>query len=268
MIEFISNNVILTLFIGAVLGAIFSYFISKHFSELRELSFSNTIYKVFDKQLIQVYGLDIKKNNNVIKDLSVTEFLFWNTGNREIVNTDLTDDYITLCFDEPTKILTIEYECTDRLKKYLEIEVHNNQVQFKFKALKPAQGFYLRILHDSFELPKLNCEVKNLDKPTYKDFHSLKSSLTLKLEKIKWMLTLSLFIALFLIVVTSNEISSVKDGSAIFVNLFIIVFSAVYMLIMYGVMYLVPFLYNKRQAKKYEDIYRLVDSTNLTSIDL
>lgn len=78
---------------------------TKYYAVRKTINYSQTNFSGFDKHLIDTYELSIFKKNIPIENLSVKEIIIWNSGNKEITLSDLTDGAISFYFEDYHEII-------------------------------------------------------------------------------------------------------------------------------------------------------------------
>ena len=157
------NNPIVTVvslllgFLGVILAIIF-YIKGK---PKLELSWVKSTYLIIANNKSVFEGLEMTFNKEPIDDLSVTKIVLWNSGNKEIRESDVySNKQICITSDDTVNILEAKI-LPDNDKNNYSIMRREKSVLLCFECIEENNGFAIQLIHsgEAFSI-KVDGEIK------------------------------------------------------------------------------------------------------------
>lgn len=136
----------ITFILGLIISFILGYYFYFKSSKKR-----SPIYSIRSRNLIRDYTNEVKKlsikyENEDVKSLTVSRFLFWNDGAETINRTDITVAE-PLIIKTASKILDVEILALNEEANRLTISLEKNEIKVDFDYLDKDNGVVLQIFH-------------------------------------------------------------------------------------------------------------------------
>ena len=120
---------------------------------------------VSDKFQHERWNLKVTFDDKNVNKLTVTKFLFWNSGNRSIRKEDVPNKFTIIPKSNDTVIFQayIEQQSGDDFLAATKLDNETNTIEFDFNHLEKNEGFVLAFAHSSDGINDFEVKGKVLD---------------------------------------------------------------------------------------------------------
>lgn len=167
VLECMQNNPYIWLFIAVctILGVpafFFSIYSQRKSNKKKEITFRKASQIIIGNQVKHYEELKIFYGGQEVKDLSVTEIIIWNSGNKDIRSEDIVSDRPLKIFaTSDSRILSAEIvNENEKTNQFRLSETNSNNIKVEFDYVDSNEGVDVRIIHtgNSSNI-KLDCKI-------------------------------------------------------------------------------------------------------------